>query len=261
MNRREILDGFSEQADRQLVARVLDKISQVQKNYEMVFTRFLDPHQEQVAQRIVRSFRDLEYQCFGGYEAAERCLLAIFPDYMDVNEEDFPLQLVKISGNMTYHKVNHRDYLGAILGLGITREMIGDLLVMDEGCQVIVKQEVADYILANLEQVGRASVTVEQREMNELILPSFETKEIRTTVSSLRLDAVASAGFGLSRTKVVPLIKGEKVRLNWETKKDPAAVIQAGDVISIKGKGRIKVEEVGGKTRKDRLFLCLKRFV
>ncbi len=261
MNRREILDGFSDQADRQLAARVLDRISQVQKSYEIVFTHFLDPHQQRVAQQIVRSFVDLEYQCFGGYEVAERCLLAIFPDYMDVNEAAFPLQLLKISGNMTYHKVNHRDYLGGILGLGITREMMGDLLVMDEGCQVIVKQEVADYIYSNLEQVGRVNVAVERREMNELILPSFETKVIRTTVSSLRLDAVASAGFALSRTKVVPLIKGEKVRLNWETKRDPAATIQEGDVISIKGKGRIKVEEVGGETRKDRLFLCLKRFV
>ena len=108
----------------------------------------------------------------------------------------------------------HRDYLGSILGLGINRDKLGDILVSKSSADIIVKPEIMEYIGLNLIKVGNTTVDVEEISLKELLQPERPYKEMKSTVASLRLDAVAGIAFGLSRSKMAPFIKGENIRLN-----------------------------------------------
>jgi len=162
---------------------------------------------------------------------------------------------------MSRGSVSHRDYLGSLIGLGIKREKIGDILIKDEHCLVIVENDVADYIKYNLEKVGNIKVELDYVGLDSLQAREQKVKEIRTTVASLRLDSVASAGFGMSRSKVQEYIRAEKVNLNWETTTSLKKSVKEGDLISIRGKGRVLVQEIGGTTKKDRISVYLKKFI
>ena len=129
------------------------------------------------------------------------------------------------------------------------------------GADVVVKQEIMEYIGLNLTKVGNTSVEVEEISTNEILQPERPYKERKGTVASLRLDAVASIAFGLSRSKMAPYIKGENVRVNFRTVKDPATPVNEGDIISANRLGRAKVVEVGGKSKKGRTYVKVHRYI
>jgi RNA-binding protein YlmH len=157
--------------------------------------------------------------------------------------------------------LTHRDYLGALMGLGIKREKIGDILVSEETCSIIVLNEIADYIFYNLDKVGNTRIKTVITDVDELVSREPKLKEISATVASLRLDCIASAGFGISRSKMVDFIKGEKVNLNWDGVSNPTKQVKAGDTISMRGMGRLVLDSVGGTTKKDRIKVVLKKYI
>jgi RNA-binding protein YlmH len=122
-------------------------------------------------------------------------------------------------------------------------------------------KEISDFIKYNLEKVSNVKVDIKEVEEDELEVPESKVKEIRTTVPSLRLDSVSSAGFGISRSKIAELIKNERLSHNWETTDSVTKQVKEGDTISIRGKGKVVLEKIEGKTRKDRIFIILKKFV
>src|SRR5690606_8803742 len=133
-----------------------------------------------------------------------------------------------------FDTLGHRDVLGAILALGIKREKVGDIIVTSRGAQAILASEVTDFVRDHLLRVGRAPVRVEVIDPERLEVEPGRVKEIRATVASLRLDAVARAGFGTARTKRVREIKAERVKVNWQAVRDPARPVEVGDVLSIR---------------------------
>ena len=151
--------------------------------------------------------------------------------------------------------------LGSLIGLGLKRGKIGDLLLSTDEAQVVVAAEVAEYILTNLNKVGSVPVAVAAIDPEQLNTPVERVKEIKSTVASPRLDAVAGLGFGVSRSRMAREIKMGKVKVNWQVAMDPDHKVDAGDVLSIRGRGRVVVDEIGGETRKGRLFVKLKRLL
>jgi RNA-binding protein YlmH len=145
------------------------------------------------------------------------------------------------------------------MGLGLQRKMIGDILVHSDFAQIITAAEIQDIIELKLDQVHQVPVEVKEIEESELVKPVKHEKEIMTTVASMRLDSVASSGFGDSRSKMARDIESEKVKLNWKIESDPAAEVEIGDLISVKGRGRVKVEAQRGISNKGRIKLTLKR--
>lgn len=258
MNRKQILERISIPEDRILTAKFLDMIKTAGEFFHPEVSDFLDPYQQTILLPVLEHAPGISFIMTGGYPGAERKKVVICPDYLDPSEEDAMLSVLNIAGLFKFQKVSHRDFLGSILGLGIRREKIGDLLVQDDCCQAVVDREIAGYISHNLQKVHRISVTIEEKSTKELILPAEEFREISATVSSLRLDAVAAAGFGISRSKMSELISGEKVKVNWLTVKDGSAAVKQGDVISVRGKGRVEVTEIRGQTRKGRISVLLK---
>lgn len=155
--------------------------------------------------------------------------------------------------------LTHRSVLGSVLGLGIKREMIGDIIVQNNLCDIIVSKNIAEYILNNLKFVGHEKVEVKEISLDEVVVPEDFSKEIKTTVSSLRLDNIISAGYGISREKSSSLVKGEMVKLNHVVVKSAVKLIHEGDLISVRGKGRLEIREICGTSKSGRIKIVLAR--
>ena len=203
------------------LARAFDKVRQYEKTFEVCCTSFLDPAEQAEVTSAVKS---VLYNLYGGYEGAERKILIIGTD--EPGEVGDFLEVVSIECN---EALTHRSVLGSI----------------------------SNYIANNLKMVGREKVHTKKKSISELIIAPKEEKEIKMTVPSMRLDAVVSSGFGVSREKASNLIEAELVNLNYKVVKSNSKNVSVGDLISVRGYGRLELKEIIGETRKNRIRITL----
>lgn len=263
VNKEQILKRVLKIEDKLLVSKILDKASRSEKSKKIVYSDFLDPYQKNVVERALSADSEINFTFYGGYDGAERVIIFFRPNFMSEDnnyDDENPFKLICISLN-SRECLTHRDFLGALMGLGIKREKIGDILVKENSCEIIVLYDIADYIMYNLDKVGNARTNIEVKDTDEIQAIEPKLKEIRTTVASLRLDSISSAGFGISRSKITDYIKSEKVNLNWEMTDSLTKQVKEGDTISIRGKGRVVLEKVGGTTKKGRIAVELKKLI
>lgn len=239
--------------------RLLDLAEKSLRQSAPVLSSFLDPFSLQTAQSIFAGLPEFKVACSGGYPEAERQRMVF--DSVERTAQDFQLAFMQVQGNFKFCRVSHRDYLGSILGLGISREKIGDLLVTDDGCQVVLEREIADYIAAQWTKVNQVTVRVRMITAADLTMAAAAVQEIKSTVASLRLDAVLGLGFAASRGKLLPEIQAGRVRVNWQTVTEPSHQLAAGDRISCQGKGRLEIKEISGPSQKGRIFVTINRFL
>ncbi|GAB6100598.1 photosystem II S4 domain protein [Halanaerocella petrolearia] len=243
------------------VDKILDKAELALRRHEPIFTDFLNPRQIYVAKPVLEQIRDLKFLEYGGYEKAERRRLGLMRDYYIPDIVEPPISLLNITGQFKFQQVSHRDFLGSILGTGIKRKKVGDLVLYKEGCQAIVAEEMKDYLKLNLEQVHQIGVDVEEIPFTDLRLEPERTKLIKDTVASLRLDSVASSGFSTSRTKMSEQIEKGQVKVNWKVVKDTSYMVAQDDILSMRGRGRVEIDELLGESRRGRIKLRLKRYL
>lgn len=260
-HRDKILAFFSDTEDRILAAKIYDQSELTAKTHKPKHSDFLDPHGQEVARTVLAQIPEVHSIFNGGYDQAERKRLVTIPfSYLGPSPSPH-IAALEIRGNFQYQKITHRDCLGAILGLGIKREVIGDILILEDECQVLTDEEIAVYIQANLTKIHQVPVTATQIDFEALHHAHERVKEIRTTLASLRLDTVASAGFGTSRSKMADEIAAEKLKVNWKQVKSASYSIKQGDVISMRGRGRVEVVELLGQTKKGRFSVLLRRYL
>ena len=252
--------GHLNDEDRLLVKHLLDLGEKALTTESALYADFLDPRQREAITRELAVVPGLRCLYYGGYRRAERQRLVLAPDFLLLEAIDPRLAYLEITPAAPTG-LSHQDYLGSLLALGLRREKIGDLIVLAAGCQAVTTEEMAPYIQANLRRVGRAGAAVTAIEPEQLQVPPEREKEIRTTVASPRLDAVAADGFGVSRTRMAREIKAGRVRVNWQPMLNPDRLLAAGDVISIRGRGRVVLMEITGQTKKGRFGLVLKRLI
>ncbi len=247
----------TEKEDKLILSRAEDAIAISEKSYSVRCMGFLNPHQRELIKKNVVSC-DTIMSFEGGYEGAERTLLVCRPEYVDFELSEY-IKVIRCTGR-DLNGLTHRDYLGSIMGLGIVRENIGDILVCDDKAFVFVKSDIADYIMNNLSKIGRHGVDMKLCRCEEADIPEPEYKEIKGTVSSLRLDAVLSLAAGISRTRAAELIEQELISVNWEKTTSVSHKMEEGDLISARGIGRIRLSQIGGVTRKGRLGIVLLKY-
>ena len=222
------------------------------------FTRFLEPSWQRAveAEAARQGVRALLY---GGYPEAERTMAAFYSDEPP-EAGDFPLCALRVEWNARFSSPGHRDLLGALLGLGIEREATGDIAMGEwrggPCAYLFATEEMADYIAANFESAGRTSVKVRRADEAPKLLPP-EGRALRVTVQNPRLDAVVAAGWRMSRAEAQRLVAAGLVKLNHVPNLRVDARVDAGDLISAKGRGRLKVAEVQGQSRRGRQVLEL----
>ena len=223
---------------------------------ERVFTKFLDPALERDCAYAAGS-AGVEHGFFGGYADAERRVAAFYAEYAP--ETDWPVVCLRLAWNARYGAPGHRDLLGALMGLGISREETGDIVVGQGEAFLFVLEEIADYVCANLSEAGRTKLKAERAEA-DVVLPEPEGVSLRETVASERLDAVLAAGFHLSRAEAQRLVHSGLVKLNHIVETRPDAKLVVGDLISARGYGRLKVLDFPGTTRRGRCAVQLFRY-
>lgn len=247
--------------NRTSAARVLDQAEQALKTWEVSLTDFLSPPELAEAQRILDQLTEIHLLAGGGYPQAERQRLAIARAELPLDPGQVTVAALNMTGNFLFDPATHRDFLGALLGTGIVRDKVGDVIVLGErGAQAIVVPEIAEFLEMHLTQVRSVPVKTQRIDLSDLKVRESRKKALTTVEASLRLDAIASAGFGMSRSKMAELIAAGDVRVNWKEITQASHSLKSGDLIAIRGKGRLAVEEVA-MTKKERYRVQLTRFM
>lgn len=258
--KRKILDSILEDENRIVISKALDHAAYADRYNQMRSSNFLDPYQQKLIMDKLTKYVDVQIKLWGGYEDAERKVAYFYPDFLSPDELTSEISVLLIKGH-DFKKLSHRDFLGSLLGLGIKRELIGDILNHDDLCYVFCISDMAAYIKDNMIKVANVHVQIDIKDIGDITIPERKCKLINTTVASLRLDAILSAGLGESRSKVLPYITAEKVSVNWETAKSASQNLKEKDVISVRGFGRMVLEQVGGITKKGRNGIVIKRYI
>ncbi|HBB30994.1 MAG TPA: photosystem II S4 domain protein [Cyanobacteria bacterium UBA8803] len=256
--REDLLKGVE---NREIVARVIDQAEQAIKTWEVVLTDFLSPPVLAEIQQQFARLTQIHLLAWGGYPQAERQRLAIAREELPLEQSQVALAALDMAGNFLFDPATHRDFLGAMLATGLVREKMGDIIVLGErGAQAIVVPDIVEFLETQLTQVRSVPVKTQRIELSELKVREPKKKELNTTEASMRLDAIASAGFGTSRSKMAELISSGDVRVNWKEVSQPSYIVKSGDLIAIRGKGRLIVGEVA-VTKKDRYRVQLTRLI
>jgi photosystem II S4 domain protein len=256
--RDELLKGVE---NRDAIVRIIDQAEQALKTWDIVASDFLSPPELAEVQKVFARLTEIELLPWGGYPQAERQRIAIARSELPLDTSQVAVAALDIAGNFLFDQATHRDFLGALLGTGIVREKVGDILVLGErGAQAIVVPEMVEFLEQSLTQVRSVPVKTRRIDWSELKLREPKKKELTTTEASMRLDAIASAGFGMSRSKMADLINGGDVRVNWKEISQSSHQLKTGDLVAIRGKGRLEVGEVM-VTKKERYRVNLTRFV
>ena len=244
-----------------LLAKIWDKISTgIRKNIP-ANTGFLSLREQEMCRYLFGDEPGLSF--FGGYEDSERNMLVYLPDYLDssfLSGEDSPIVCIEA----TYFEkdaLSHRDFLGALMGAGISRETVGDISTQVGRCNFFITAEMAPYILQNFTSAGRTALHLTQIPLDQITIPEPETKEIRDTVSSLRLDSIISSGFRVGRSLACDYIHAGRAAVNGLPCEKPDKLIPEGAKISVRGLGKIKLRTINGETKKGRISVILDRYV
>lgn len=241
-----------------LIARVEDCIAQCLDKQYPFYTSFLTPEEQPAALTAAKRLRFTNYLFFAGYEDGERCMFGAFPGYMEPDPSDFPIIPLAFSYPAPYN-LSHRDFLGVLMGTGIKREAVGDILVGEGKSVVFIKAELADYICAQVDKIGRVGVKIEAGA--DAPLPGGKPpEEITCTLASLRLDAVVAAVLHISREKSVKLIASGMVSVNHQAKESASMVLKPDDRLVIRGKGKFVIGQSDGLTKKGRVRLVIKQY-
>ncbi|MBR5519740.1 MAG: hypothetical protein IKU55_03385 [Clostridia bacterium] len=250
--------------DRLLVRHVMDKAALAEKTSRLTSTKFLTPAEVALVRRFC-AFAAIRVIFDGGSAEAERCVALFPPPYCDGIDdeyllEDSPVAILRASvkGDTV---LTHRDYLGALMAAGVQREAVGDIEVHEHEAYLFCLTELVPYLSQNVTQAGRAPLTLSV--IDRADLPPREAPDgevLQATVSSLRLDALVAAGYHLSREDARAVIEQGLCSVDHLPVTKADAAVSEGILVSVRGKGRMKLTEVRGETRKGRLALTLFRY-
>jgi RNA-binding protein YlmH len=251
----DFTDYIPQEQIRKRWGTILDQAETALRTHVTKTTSFLSPGEWGYADSLLSHYSDLRWMLEGGYQDAERRRLIMMPDYRMPEELAPPVAFLRVTHKAKMKTLTHRDYLGAVLSLGIEREMIGDILVYDHSACFVVVPELSDYLMWHLDTVGSVSVTVEGIDEIPEAAMLEELEVIKGTVASLRLDAVLSVALRISRQKAQALIASQKVSLNWQPIQKHTVALHEHDIISIQGSGRLKLLKIGFLSRSQRCHI------
>lgn len=261
MPRKEIYAHFHPE-EKEFVDRAWEWVERAADRHETKRSDFLDPRQAFILQTLANRHPDVGCRLDGGSRDAERKRALIAPDYRPLEDEDMGIAVLDISSeDRRVSELDHGDYLGAILGLGIKRDKLGDLHVREDGCHALVAEEIGDFLIGHLKQVHRIEARASLLPLSALRVVKPKLEEQTISVASLRLDGIASDAFRLSRSKITDPIRAGRCRVNWKTEEDPSALLREGDIVALKGFGRFKLLAVEGVSKSGRTRVRIGKFV
>ncbi len=267
MNKQQLLNEYKRQEDKICLAQVLDKIEFSYSKGKIEYTDFLDMYQISLVENFLRKIKFENYILYGAYKEAERKILIIYPEKYDINmiEKNYEkiIKIIRITlGDEEKGKYTHRNYLGGIVKLGLKREKVGDILVNNDGADIIVISNIAETLKKELQTLTRfENSKIQTVEIKDLKKQEIKIEEIKIIVPSLRLDNIVSDLAKTSRSKAVQIINGERVFINGQCETKVSKQIKISDIITIRGKGRFVIKEISGTTRSGRPVLIVEKYI
>lgn len=258
---RQTLNHIVDIDEKRFVKTILEYSKRSEEQYRPLFTHFYNKDWiSSMLERYIDQHTRGKCYFYGGFDTAERQILAISP--YEIEQEDFPIMALKITVKTGIGKaLTHRDYLGALLGLGIERETIGDIILKPFGAYIIAEENMIPYICSCLTGISKyQNIESQIISFSELQIDPPQVRIFETTVTSLRVDAVAATGFGLSRGNITKLIEAKRVKCNGITS-TTKQLVKEGDTITVRGYGKMRLKQVGGLTKKDRLHIAIEKYV
>lgn len=243
----------------------------------VTFSDFLNLNELHILHTTPKEMLRTRYIAFGGYDLSERQMIAFLPDALYYTSSDescsspkealpfgfeYPMQAVVINPlNPKFaEELSHRDYLGSVMNLGVERSKFGDIIVMDTEAVIFLCQEIADYVIGSLTRIRHTSVQCQRREIQDIsYTPSFT--ELKGTVPSVRLDTVMSVAFPMSRSKLTAYITAGKVFVNGKMITSNGYRLEDGNLISVRGLGRISYEGILSETKKGRYYISVRKYI
>lgn len=227
----------------------------------VTFSDFLNLNELNILHTLPKDMLSSKYICFGGYEYSERQMAAFIPDALSYDYK-YPISIMKITplNHKFAENLGHRDYLGAILNLGIERSKIGDILVLEDSAVLFCHNSMAGFLTENLTRIRHTTVSADRIEETDFqYTPKFE--EIKGTVASVRLDALLSLAFGSSRSKLTAYIENGKVFVNGRLVTSNGCQIHEKDIVSVRGLGRFVYDGLISQTKKGRNYITIRKYV
>ena len=247
--------------DRLLLAKLWDKITAGMRKNIPANTCFLSPRELEMARYLFGDVPGL--YAFGGYADAERKMLIYLPEYLEEDalyDSDSPCVCLR-AGFYQADSPSHRDFLGALMGAGIGRETVGDICVGKSQCDFFVTAEMAPHLLQSFTSAGRTKLHLSQIPLAQAQIPEPEVREIKDTLASLRLDSVISSGFRIGRSLASQYISAGKASIDGLPCEMPDKPVAEGSRVSVRGLGKIRLVQINGKTKKDRISVVIHRYV
>ena len=266
MNKQEALKEYKNQEERLVLAKVLDKINFTENRNKLEYTDFLNLYEQELITKFLNKIHYTNYYFYGGFENAERKIAIFYPERFtkEMIEKNYNkmISIIRIKlPNDLIGKYDHREYLGAVMKIGIVREKIGDIMCNQNGADIIIREDAKKFIFQNIGSLTRfekSEITEEPIEnLKEVNVPK---EEIDITVTSLRLDNFVGELARCSRNKATEIIDQERVLVNYQIETKVSKQIKEGDTITIRGKGRFIIKQLKGNTRKGRFIVLVEKF-
>lgn len=264
---KSILNKYKKPEEKLILSKILDKISFCESKNQVQVTDFLDLAKQQTIQKFLQTQKQKNYMFFGGFEESERKVIIFYPEKLSnlIKEEKINfgewIKVIRITlTNENKGEYTHQNYLGALMKLGIKREKIGDILVENDGADIIIHKDILKFLQANLNELTRfQKAQIEEVSLQNIRKVIIEKEQITITVSSMRLDNIVAELTKCSRSKANELLIGERVFVNFEVFTKATKEIKVNDKITIRGKGRFFIKEILGNTRKGNIILKVEK--
>lgn len=264
---RSIINKYKNNEDKLLISKVIDKIKFCESKNKIQTTDFLD----QMEQKLVGDFLKLQkidnYFYAGGFEEAERKILIIYPEKLEdiiknIELNEYINVIRVILPNEMKGEYSHRNYLGGLIKLGISRQKIGDILVDENGADILVMPEVLKFLLNNIPSLTRFSkAKIDEVKLENLRKIDIQKQIIKITVASMRIDNIVAELAKCSRGKADEILIKERVLINYQIVQKNSKEVKETDIITIRGKGRFTIKKIIGNTKKGRIFVEVEKFV
>lgn len=241
--------------DNLFLARVDDLSKLSHRTSVPHFLGFLSEEEQAVAKQFLTS-KHINHTFYGGYDGAQRSIMCCMPDWCD--SPVFPITAVTFSYNNSF-KLSHRDFLGALMSVGITRESVGDILTEDGRAVIFLKDKISNFVVTQIDKVGRVGVNISEGFKNPLPVMS-ELVECTVTVSSMRLDCVVSAVCNISRGCAVNFICNNSVLVNSLVTDKITKSLQEGDSLTVRGKGKFFITSASDRSKKGKIILNYSKY-
>lgn len=266
MNKSELLEKYPKPEDKLLISKVLDKIELCRKRNIITTTEFLDLYQKNIVKKVLKVIK-CNFLFFGGYNEANREMLIIYPEKLttEMVKENYKnyMEIIRIQlPKSNAQEYMHKDYLSGIMKLGIKREKFGDILVEDNGADIIVNTDISEYISTNLLELTRFSKSkIDIVSINDIRNVEIKKEEFKIVIPSLRLDSIVAQLANTSRTKADEIIEASRVFINYEEQYKSDKQLKEKDVVVIRGIGKFEIDRIEGNTKKNKQIVIVKKYV